>query len=173
MEVPSSSKGELYCFGEPGDWTPHAVAIWLGQVMGGWLRYFAVPTRLPVPQHVYAPLQENVATCLTATPAEGPLYMEQDRHSAGFFTSMDRAPLTDVARCRHEPGWAPCALTGMPGSVRGAQGNRRSCRNSLARVFMHCRRTGYPAFSPGKSPNSLAVGARFDEYLRPCVGVPN
>ncbi len=97
VEVPSNSKGEPYCLGKPGDWSLHALAIWLGRITGGWLRYHAAPIRLPVPQYVYAPRQENVATCLTATRAGGPFSMEQDRHTVSLpVTSKDHVPLTGV-----------------------------------------------------------------------------
>ena len=90
------------------------------------------PDQLPVPQAVRIPPQANVATRLTATVAEGPLYMDQNRHTgSGLLASVaDFTPMAKQAVCRQIPEvGAPCP-SGLAGICAGASGNRRSYRNS-------------------------------------------
>ena len=89
----------------------YEVAIWLGRVVGGWLRYYAVPTSARSLEDVRAPSQAAMAARLATPVAEGPHYLGQGRPAGNglLASATDRAPMAEHALCRQSPevgaGW--------------------------------------------------------------------
>ena len=97
------------------------------------------PNGLPVSGTLCPPSEANVAPCLEAKVAEGPLHMGRHRatNSATLAQAGNQTPVAGPAICRQSwrgrnPREEPDALAGTSGSVRRAPGNRRPYRNGRA-----------------------------------------
>ena len=106
-------------------------ARWLGQVVDGWLNYFAVPTSYTIPGALRRTPHAHMGSNSAASLAERPNHMGQHPTPEGaILAQADNPPPVaepTIYRQRHRernPREEPDALAGTPGSVRGAPGNR-------------------------------------------------
>ena len=106
-------------------------ARWLGQVVDGWLNYFAVPTSYRFLERFVVRLTHIWVQNSAASLAERPNHMGQHPTPEGaILAQADNPPPVaepTIYRQRHRernPREEPDALAGTSGSVRGAPGNR-------------------------------------------------
>ncbi len=106
---------------------------WLGQVLNGWLNYFAVPTSFRTLQCFVHQLKSTVAQDTAPQITEGPLQLGQIGafHSDMLAQAEDPTPVAGPTFCRQfNPREEPCALTCLHGSgVPGELAKGRGCKS--------------------------------------------
>ena len=98
---------------------------WLGQVLNGWLNYFAVPTSHRLPETLRAPTDKTVAQDTTPQITEGPLQRGQNEASYSKILAQAGIP-TPVAEPttgrQLDPREEPCALNAPARNCVGGAG---------------------------------------------------
>ena len=103
---------------------------WLGQVLNGWLAYFAVPTSFRTLQCFVLQLKKLWLKCPAPQITEGPPYLGQagPDHRDMLAPAENSTPVAGPTfRRQYHPREEPCALTCLHGSARGESSETSCC----------------------------------------------